>query len=227
MGKDQSASSKKAVKPVTVGQLDTLVSVTKNYPGGKEKLELARANSDFRKNIWVVLDDLADEKTRLLSIERRPIWRTLQRTNDDAKGYIADFKVSNFKITGKARDIIEDDGFGQGFAIDSVELVVASGAELTGKDKPTTAEIFEGVRKVNGVLLPTWGGPELRKQYSDQPKGETLIIAMETVTNSGGYAHVFGVVRSSDGCCRLRACLCDTIYRWWDGDTRWVFCRRK
>jgi hypothetical protein len=186
---------------------------------------LAKGHPNFKKCLHELLDKLADERALQLPIEQRPIWRSLQRTCNDAASYITDLEANNFEVSRWSRDIMGKDAFTQGFDIDSVDLVSATGTELTGKSEPTTREIFEGIRKAGGDLLPAWAGPELRKQYSDQPKGEVLIIAMEPITDSDGDPGVFGVNLSVNDR-RLGTCW-DRPDDRWIGGYRWVFARRK
>lgn len=47
-------------------------------------------------------------------------------------------------------------------------------------------------------LCPAEVGPQLRLQYTDQPSGEYLQIAMKTISGSGGYPNVFRVSRDDD-----------------------------
>jgi len=193
MCKDQRTPA--TIEPVSDGQSDLLVQATKNYPGGKDKLNLAKGHPDFKKRLHELLDKLADERALQLPVEERPIWKSLQRSHDDAKGYITDLEANDFRISDWARDIMGKDGFSQAFDITDVNLVIASVKELTGQDSATTAEIYDAIRKVSGELCSAWVGPELRKQYPDQPKGEWLIVAMETIAGSDGAPYVFYVCR--------------------------------
>lgn len=73
-------------------------------------------------------------------------------------------------------------------------------------------------------------GPQLRLQYADQPFGEKLHIAMETIYGADGGHHIFKVERNERG---LWLCTEDTAtatsiecYLWHSGD-RFVFCKKK
>lgn len=227
---DQRTSGASTVEPVTDGQAELLERVIfdamKSYPGGKERAELAKGHPDLRKELWGLFDKLSADQALRLPLMERPVWMTLNRTCDDAKAYTADLKAGGFRISDWSADIMKKPGFKKGFDIDSVDLVSATGTELTGKSEPTTAEIFEGIRKAGGDLLPAWTGPELRKQqHPDQPNGEVLVIAMEPIADSVGDPSVFRVA-PGDGARWL-----DT--RWgypdnrWRGGVHWVFRRRK
>ena len=106
-----------------------------------------------------------------------------------------------------------------------VELVVASVAELGFKDGATLKDIYVRAQDLGLDLCPPEVGPQLRLQYTDQPKGEWLIIAMEPITDSDGDLSLLYVEHDGGG-------------RWlradyghpgnvWSGYCRFVFLRRK
>jgi len=220
--KDQRTSV--TVKSVSKGQSDLLVLATKNYPGGKKKLELAKGHPNFRKEIWETFDRLAAEQALRLPIIERPAWKVLQRTCNDAKSYISALESGGYKISNWARDIMNKPAFMAGFDVNSVELMLATTKELTGKDTAATAEIFDAIRKV-GSLCPAWAGPELRKQYSDQPNGEWLHIAMEPIADSDGDLRVFSF--GHDVCGRWLFSYYGDPGNVWNGSHRWLFVRGK
>lgn len=225
---DQSTSGTTAAQPTSAGvakQLGRQVEdASRKYRGGTDRAQLALGHPQFSEQLYDLLDKLADEQALRLPLLKRPVWMILQRTCTDARAYTADLKEAGFRIGDWAVDIMKKPGFKQGFDIDSVNLVSATGMELTGKAEPTTAEIFQGIRKANGELCPPWVGPELRKQYPDQPAGEVIIVAMETITGSGGFSYLFRVHRV-DNDRWLNADWGDPG-RHWFGSDRWVF-RRK
>ena len=106
-----------------------------------------------------------------------------------------------------------------------VTLHMATVKELTGKDWATNREINEAIRSKGYDLCPAEVGPQLRLQYSDQPNGEWIRVAMEPITASYGDLRVFFVARVDVG-------------RWlggydghpdcgWLGDYRFGFASRK
>lgn len=214
--------------PVSEGLAELLGRMVKDaakkYQGGTAKADLVKGHPDFVERTYDLWDILADEQALRLPIIERPAWKVLQRTCNDAKSYISALESGGYKIANWARNIMNKPAFMAGFYVDSIELMLATTKELTGKDAATTAEVFEAIRKV-GSLCPAWAGPELRKQYSDQPNGEWLHIAMEPIADSDGDLNVFHVGHDGD-------------YRWlhshdgrpgsvWDGNYRWLFVRGK
>jgi hypothetical protein len=108
----------------------------------------------------------------------------------------------------------------------TLDLVVLTIKEITGKDKATRVEIYEAALARGDVdLCPAEVGPALRLQYGDQPMNEWLFVAMEPLTVSGGGLGLFGVVRDLSGprLCGHGGGLDDV----WTDDFGWLFVRRK
>lgn len=133
----------------------------------------------------------------------------------------AQLEKAGFKVGTYAAQILEKVTFKK----QTVELVVKTVRELTGKDSATRSEIYEAALKQGLDLCPAEVGPALRLAYKDQPNGEWILVGMEPITDSGGDLDVFRVERDGDA-------------RWLDGDYglpdivwgadyRWVFVRRK
>ena len=106
-----------------------------------------------------------------------------------------------------------------------VELVVASVAELGFKEGATYADICEKAKQLGLGLCPAEVGPQLRLQYTNQPNGEWLTIAMKPITGSDGSLSVFLVVRGDSGLWLSS----DDGHPddFWYGYSRFVFVRRK
>lgn len=106
-----------------------------------------------------------------------------------------------------------------------VTLHVATVKELTGKDWATNREINEAIRSKGYDLCPAEAGPQLRLQYSDQPNGEWIRVAMEPISASDGDLNVFHVAHD-DGECWLNGSDGHPGNEW-HGGARFVFVSRK
>lgn len=156
-------------------------------------------------------------------------WKTIQlgtglQTADDFRKEVV---KAGMKIGDWANDILGKPAFTATTSETEteVELVVASVAELGFKDGATRKDIYVRAQELGLDLCPPEVGPQLRLQYTDQPKGEWLVIAMEPITDSDGRLSLFGVVRDGD------ERFLDAFYGYpglfWRGYYRFVVLRRK
>jgi hypothetical protein len=221
-----SVDQRTSVEPVTDGQSDLLVVATKNYPGGKDKLELAKGHPDFRKEIWDTLDRLAADQTLRLPLMQRPAWKTVQlglhRTADD---YRTALQQNGFRLGSWASDIMGQPAFTVSQESTSVELVLMTVAELGFKNGAKRSDIYQRALELGFELCPSEVGPALRLAYPDQPKNEWIWIGMDPISDSGGAPGVFDVAH--DGFGRWLRTDCDYPDGVWAGLRRWVFVRRK
>jgi hypothetical protein len=90
-----------------------------------------------------------------------------------------------------------------GFSISPVKkelsLVKVSKTDLGLEETSTDDEAIEKAKKLGLDLCPEEVGPQLRIQYSNQPDGERLRIAMKPIAGVGGHPHVFEVVNDGTG----------------------------
>lgn len=85
------------------------------------------------------------------------------------------------------------------FSGETVDLVVKTTKEITGKDGySTTQELYDAAKKQGLELCPAAVGPCLRLAYQDQPQYEYLRIAMEPITDAGDDLRVFYISHDSD-----------------------------
>ena len=64
---------------------------------------------------------------------------------------------------------------------------------------PTTDQIWARIRELGGELCPPQVGPQLRKDFTDQPKGDIFWIAMKQIADSDGSPDVFYLKSNNDG----------------------------
>lgn len=135
-------------------------------------------------------------------------------------------KEADCEVSDWANDLFGRPGFTAATQEEDVELVVLTAAQLTSNSNGgTTAEVFAGAARLGLEKCAPDDGPQLRRQYPDQPLGECLRMGMEPIADSSGCLHVFRVEHDDDGLW-LRASYAFPYYRW-SGGSLWVFRRRK
>ncbi len=129
------------------------------------------------------------------------------------------------KVSAWAKDIMGKPDFAKSISQNPVEidLCVATTEEILGEKgkSGTLSEIYAGIARMGGELLPAEAGPQLRAQYLDQPNGEWLRVAMEPIKDPDGALRVFRVERVD-----VDLWLCTDYARpgdVWSSDYRWVF----
>ena len=107
----------------------------------------------------------------------------------------------------------------------SLDLVVRSVKELGFPNRAKLEDIYKAAKNQGLDLCPDEVGPQLRLQYSNQPNGEWLVIAMEPIKDSFGDLDLF-FVKCNHGDRWLRADYGRPGY-FWNADNRFVFVRCK
>lgn len=135
-----------------------------------------------------------------------------------------------------ARDLMTKKPFVVATKPEQVTLIFLTIAELGFTSNPRTDEFVTkkfctkwSAENLEGQVIELCepeDGPQLRLQYRNQPKGETLWLAMERIVASGGSPRVFGVGCGGVGGCWLFAGWPDPDGQW-DLGPRIVFRLRK
>ncbi len=139
----------------------------------------------------------------MTEVLKKPVfktWKTIKlgtglKTPEDFRKGV---NTVGMKIDDSANDILGKPAFTVAESGTEVELIVASIAELGFKDGATRKNIYSRAEELGLDLCPPEVGPQLRLQYTYQPKGEWLVIAMEPITNSGGSLQLFYLGRGDD-----------------------------
>jgi len=216
------------IKPVSAGlakQLGRMVEdAMPDYPGGLANAELVKGDPDFAKFFYEFCDVRAAERAKIVAIQDRPVWRQVKigthKSNAELRSALVNGK---FQISSWGGDILNKTDV----ATEPTELplVLVSGEDLGLKGTPTRKQIFDAAL-ATGILdlCPAEVGPQLRLQYTDQPKGEWNPVAMEPITDSDGDLELF-YLEHDDGGLWLDA---DDGYPdiQWCASNRWVFVRK-
>jgi len=102
-----------------------------------------------------------------------------------------------------------------------IDLVVVSNDDLGVKKGAYFKDTYKRALELGLVLCPNEVGPQLRLQYTDQPMGEWLLIAMDPIEDSDGDLSVFRVGRDGVGAWLFG--YYGHSGRRWSADSRFVF----
>jgi hypothetical protein len=139
-----------------------------------------------------------------------------------AEQYITDLEKDGHEVTSYAKDILSkanlEAGKGQ-----KIKLIIPSNKSLGFPQGATRAESKQRAIELGiaNETLPAIIGPELRKQYTDQPNPSYILIDMDSITDSDGSPDVFNV-RSYGAVSYLDAYDGRPGRRWRDS-SRWAF----
>lgn len=161
------------------------------------------------------------------------VWKTIQVGGMPKDKLVASVKNES---SNWAKDIMGKPAFTVAEKQEPVDLVSISLRNLRFTESPRTDEFMTArfcadwsAKHLDGQVIELCAsedGPQLRRQYEDQPKGECVWMAMERITASDGYPDVFSVKHDGDGTRWLDG-RCANPGRRWDLDDRIVFRLRK
>jgi hypothetical protein len=151
------------------------------------------------------------------------IWRTLTlgAGPKTADAYCQALKAAGFTIDDWAKDILSKPAFTVAAKETKIDLVNVSVTELGFSNGASTKQIYDRAKELGLFLCPDEAGPALRLVYKDQPRGEWLHVAMESIADSVGDPDVFSVGHYVTG--RWLRAYCDRPDDFWDASGRWVF----
>jgi hypothetical protein len=202
---------------MTFGQMEAVI----NKLGGMDGVQRLLSGE-------LVVTEPTPPQAASLELRQWTVWRTLKLGTGikTAADFRKALKTADCNIGDWGNNILGQPAFTVADKEIEVELVIASGADLGFKGSATRADIYKRAQELGLDRCPAEVGPQLRLQYTDQPNGEWLLIAMEPIAGSDGDLVVFRVGRRGGGT------------RWLNGDyggpvsvcradDRWVFLRRK
>ena len=144
------------------------------------------------------------------------------KTADDFRKSLKD---NGFKVGDWANDILGKPAFTVATEETELDLVVVSVSELGFKKGATREQIYARAKERGLDLCPAEVGPQLRLQYTDQPNGEWLVIAMEPIRDSDGSLGLFGVEHAGHGL--WLSGYYDDSDNVWGAYDQWVFARSR
>lgn len=130
-----------------------------------------------------------------------PVWKAIKLGTGlkSSEDFCVELEKNGFQVSQWARDIMSQEPFTAAVTEEEANLVVLSVAELGFKEGARYDQICARGIEMGMELCPAEVGPQLRLQYSDQPLGEWLVIAMEAICDSHGYLVVFHAEHDDGG----------------------------
>ena len=128
------------------------------------------------------------------------VWKTIKLgTHKDVECLKSAITDAGFRIGDWASDIMGKPAFTVAREEIEIELFTATVAELGFKGNTRYDVICTRICELGYKLCPAEVGPQLRRQHTDQPINEWLVIAMEAIAYSDGYLCVFYVAHDDEG----------------------------
>ena len=211
--------------PIVLGCKPEEIAYTEKELNDKEKNKNIKAyigvwNPTVLKllspKIEYVYESFPDKKVFLKTIETDPNITT-PKTAEKA------LLAKGFKIYDTAKEVLQKTPFSQ--ESKEYDLVSFSVGSLGFPNGATTKQIYKKAEELGLDICPAEVGPLLRLNYSDQPNGEYLWVAMKSIEISDGHSHVFRVLLDYGE--RWLSTNWDNPGSRWDADYRFVFLRRK
>jgi hypothetical protein len=128
------------------------------------------------------------------------IWRKIALgTYKGVDAYRRALDSAGIKIGDAADEILGRPAFSYGTMKTDVDLVLVSAADLGVETESSLAGVYKRARQVGLELCPAEVGPQLRLDYRNQPLGEALDIAMESLATYSGDPTILTLVNWGTG----------------------------
>lgn len=171
---------------------------------------------------------LSDELSVYETIKVWQTWKTikLERGQKSADYFHKMICQSDMQIDENGNQILGLTNFATRTEEEEVELVVVSARELGFKGAEVARkDIYLRAKELGLEMCPAEIGPYLRLQYTDQPRYESIIVAMEPILDEKSRPLVF-YVNEFKNKGLLSAWNCETFLSR-HSSSRFVFMRRK
>ena len=150
----------------------------------------------------IVAIGLAVFSSPVLAQQQREIqiWRTTTLGfHKGVDSYRDALDAAKIKIGDAADEILGRPAFLYVKEKTEVELTVVSAADLGVESEAALADVYKQAKQFGLALCPAEVGPQLRLDYRDQPRGESLNIAMEPVATYSGEPTILSLLNFGSG----------------------------
>jgi hypothetical protein len=162
----------------------------------------SRKRQKCRLRSLIVALGLALFSSSVLAQQQREIqiWRTTTLGfHQGVDSYRDALDAAKMKIGDAADEILGRPAFLDAKEKTELELTVVSAADLGVESEAALADVYKQAKQFGLVLCPAEVGPQLRLDYRDQPRGESLSIAMEPVATYSGEPTILSLVNFDNG----------------------------
>jgi hypothetical protein len=126
-------------------------------------------------------------------------WKTIKiETYSDVESLKEAILNAGFHIGSWAEDVLESQQFVLSSKESEVDLVRVTPKDLGFPDGAYRRDIYKKALSLGLKLCTLDVGPQLRLQYTDQPRLESLQVGMEPQVDSEGHESEFRVVHGGD-----------------------------
>jgi len=170
-----------------------------------EYLKLNPEEKDFYLNYPQLRDKLLEKKIELFNMTIGERSKEQIQQELDERGKIEDYdNTKQITISSTAQELLDHSDFKISKEKKDLKLVKLSAADLGFSDRVTYKEIIDKGKEMGLDLCPAEVGPLLRLDYEklmghDQPKGDSIKVAMNIISDSKGAPRVFNVFRYGYG----------------------------
>lgn len=151
-----------------------------------------------------------------------PVWMTIQLGTHKTTDALRKALSRNNQISDWAKQLLEKTTVAE--SPTQIELYLATVAELGFPNGAKFAEIRAKIHELGFTDCPAEVGPQLRRQYANQPMNEWVRVMMDPITDSYGNLGVFDVGHD-DGGLWLGGYYAYPEY-FYSGGKIWVFARK-
>jgi hypothetical protein len=173
--------------------------------------DLTEKLSDVRKGtVWLAgLKRFLRKENPWENLSRRfSVWRTIKigtgiPTGDDFSRIL---RAEEKEVCEGVIEILRNADFTVVNREMELDLVCLSAKDLGFSYNPTLREVVAVAREARLLHCPAEVGPQLRRQYKDQPKGERLLVIMKPIPCLLGHPCMFYVGHDSEDMWPLPRC---------------------
>jgi hypothetical protein len=144
-------------------------------------------------------ESLREALRKALAVSLFPVWRVITiGTYNNAKALLAKVEHAG-EVNLSASDLMTRRDFRLTMWPHEIKLVRTTVQDLGFPNGAKLEDVYRRARDLGLELLPEETGPILRLEYLDQPRGESLVVAMFPIMGHDGKRYLFSVLHTDGG----------------------------